>query len=282
MDSINRNRPVSAIQQQVKLAELIGKTQESIATGRKFNQPSEAPSSWLEISNLGRQSTIEESWLNNIGRARILAQQAESTMDTMSNGVARARELLIQANNETLAQQDREVIALELESLREQFAQLTQAKDSYGGNLFHAGDPIEMRIDTDILLTPSPNLQTVAQTIDIGGGATETLDQIMVGMIDAVRSGTAADRTTQLDRVNSLTGHFSSLVASQGLLVNRLDQQEQRLQQSQLNSTERRVTLERTDVTEAISQFQSLLVNLEAAQRLYAQSSSSSLIQLIG
>jgi flagellar hook-associated protein 3 FlgL len=282
MESINRNRPTSAIQQQKQLSEIIGKTQESIASGRSFNRPSEAPSSWLEISSLGRQSTIEDSWLNNIGRARILAQQAESTMGTISNGVARARELLIQANNETIAPQDREVIALELESLREQFAQLTQAKDSYGGDLFHAGDPIKMRIDTDVLLTPSPNLQTVAQTIDIGSGSTQSLDQIMVGMIDAVRSGTAADRTTQLDRASSLTNHFSSLVASQGLLINRMDQQEQRLQQSQLNSTERRVTLESTDVAEAISRFQSLLVNLEAAQRIYAQSSSNSLIQLIG
>ncbi len=282
MESINRNRPASAIQHQKLLTELMAKTQDSVATGRSFNKPSEAPSSWLEISSLSRQSTIEESWINNIGRARILAQQAESSLDTISNGVARTRELLIQANNETISSQDREVIALELESLREQFAHLTQAKDSYGGDLFHAGDPIQMRIDTDVLVTPSPNLQTVAGSIDIGGGSTDTLDQIMVGMIDAVRSGTAADRSTQLDRASSLTDHFSNQLARQGLLVNRLDQQEQRLEQSQLAFTERRVTLERTDVAEAISRFQSLLVNLEAAQRIYAQSSSNSLIQLIG
>ncbi|MEP2988217.1 MAG: hypothetical protein ABJN65_08190 [Parasphingorhabdus sp.] len=282
MESINRNRPASAIQHQKLLTELMAKTQDSVATGRSFNKPSEAPSSWLEISSLSRQSTIEESWLNNIGRARILAQQAESSLDTISNGVARTRELLIQANNETISSQDREIIALELESLHEQFAQLTQAKDSYGGNLFHAGDPIQMRIDTDVLVTPSPNLQTIAGSIDIGAGSTETLDQIMVGMIDAVRSGTAADRSTQLDRASALTDHFSNQLARQGLLVNRLDQQEQRLEQSQLAFTERRVTLERTDVAEAISRFQSLLVNLEAAQRIYAQSSSNSLIQLIG
>lgn len=282
MESINRNRPASAIQHQKLLTELMAKTQESIATGRSFNRPSEAPSSWLEISSLGRQSTIEESWLNNIGRARILAQQAESSLDTISNGVARARELLIQANNETISPQDRNVIALELESLQEQFTQLTQAKDSYGGGLFHTGDPIQMRIDSDTLVTPSPNLQTIAGAIDIGGGSTETLDQIMTNMVDAVRSGTAADRSTQLDRVSSLTDHFSNQLANQGLMVNRLDEQEQRLQQSQLAFTERRVTLENEDVAQAISRFQSLLVNLEAAQRIYAQTSSNSLIQLIG
>ncbi len=282
MESINRTRPADTIQKQSELNDLIGRTQETIATGIKFNRPSEAPSSWLEISSLGRQKTIEDSWLNNIGRARILAQQAESTFDTISNGIVRARELMVLANNETLAPQDREVIALELESLQEQFVQLTQAKDSYGGQLFHSGDPIQIRIDTDILLTPAPTQQAVSQDIDIGGGATESLDQIMTNMIAAVRTGTPADRSQQLDRAESLTDHFSNLLASQGLMVNRLDEQEDRLELSQLSFIERRSNLENTDIAEAISRFQSLLVNLEAAQRLYAQSERTSLISLIG
>ena len=117
-------------------------------------------------------------------------------------------------------------------------------------------------------------------SIDIGGVISD-LDTIMTTMIDAVRTGTAADRALQLDAGDSLINHFSNLVASQGLLVNRLDQQEDRLQQSQLTSTERRSALESTNVPEAISRFQSLLVNLEAAQKLYATSSSISLIRLI-
>lgn len=280
MESINRNRPNDSIQRQAELSALIGKAEESIASGKSFTRPSEAPSSWLEISSLGRKSAIESSWLNNIGRAGIMAQQAESSLDTMATGAIRAKELVILANNETLSSADREVIAIELESLRDQFNQLAQAEDSYGGKLFHTGDPIRMRIDTNVLVTPSPNIQTVTQSIDIGG-VTSDLDTIMTTMIDAVRTGTAADRALQLDAGDSLINHFSNLVASQGLLVNRLDQQEDRLQQSQLTSTERRSALESTDVPEAISRFQSLLVNLEAAQKLYATSSSISLIRLI-
>ncbi len=282
MESINRTRPADAIQRQNQLSELIARKQESIATGISFNRPSEAPSSWLEISSISRQSTIEDSWSNNIGRARILAQQAESTIDTMSNGSTRIRELMVLANNETLAPQDREVIALELASFQEQFNQLTQVKDNYGGQLFHSGDPIQMRIDTDVLVTPTPTAQAVAQDIDIGGGATENLDQILTDMIAAVRTGTQAERAEQLDRAKSLTDHFSSLLGVQGVLVNRLDEQDLRLQESKLNTTERRSALENTDIGQAISQFQSLLVNLEAAQRLYAQTANTSLIQLIG
>lgn len=280
MESINRNRPNHAIQKQSELSSLIGKTQESIASGKSFSRPSEAPSSWLEISSLGRKAAIENSWLNNIGRAVIMAQQAESSIDTMASSSIRAKELVILANNETLSVTDRSVIALELESLRDQVNKLSQAQNSYGGKLFQAGDPIEMRIDTNVLVTPSPNFQTVAQAINIGG-STSDLDTIMSEMITAVRTGTPADRAAQLGRADSLVNHYSNLLASQGLLVNRLDQQEDRLQKSQLTSTERRSVLENTDVSEAVSRFQSLLVNLEAAQRLYAKSSSTSLIQLI-
>lgn len=281
MESINRNRPNEGIQRQAELSALIGKTEESVASGKSFTRPSEAPSSWLEISSLSREAAIENSWLNNIGRAGIMAQQAESSLDTIASGAIRAKELVILANNETLSATDREVIAVELESLRNQFNQLTQARDSYGGKLFHDGDPIQMRIDTGVLVTPSPNLETVAMSIDIGG-STSDLDTIMTDMISAVRTGTAADRAAQLGRADSLINHFSNLITGQGLLVNRLDQQEARLQQSQLTTAERRSVLENTDIPEAISRFQSLLVNLEAAQRLYAKSTSTSLIQLIG
>ncbi|QJB67997.1 flagellin [Parasphingorhabdus halotolerans] len=281
MESINRNRPHDGIQKQSELSTLIGKTQESIASGKSFSRPSEAPSSWLEISSLGRKAAIEDSWLNNIGRAGIMAQQAESSLDTIASGAIRAKELVILANNNTLSATDRDVIALELESFRDQFKQLVQAKDSYGGDLFHSGDPIKMRIDTNVLLAPSPNLQSVALSIDVDGG-TSDLDTIMDEMINAIRTGTTADRATQLGRTDSLVNHFSSLIANQGLLVNRLDQQEDRLQKSQLTSTERRSMLENTDISEAVARFQSLLVNLEAAQKLYAKSNSTSLIQLIG
>ena len=281
MESINRNRPSDAIQIQAELSALIGRTEEKIASGKSFTRPSEAPSSWLEISSLGRKAAIEDSWLNNVGRARIMAQQAESSIDAIANGVARARELVILANNETISTQDRAVIAIELQGLRDQFAQLTQSQDSYGGRLFHAGDSIQMRIDTDVLVTPSPNLDTVAQSIAVDGGSSD-LDTIMSDMITAVRTGTPADRSLQLERAESMTNHFSSLLANQGVLVDRLNQQEDRLQRSQLSSSERRTTLESTDIAEAVTRFQSLLINLEAAQKLYAKSTSTSLIQLIG
>jgi len=281
MESINRNRPGDGIQMQAELSALIGRTQETIASGKSFSRPSEAPSSWLEISSLGRKAAMENSWLANIGRARIRAQQAESSIDAIANGVTRARELVILANNETISPQDRNVIAIELQGLRDQFAQLAQAQDSYGGKLFHAADPIQMRIDTNVLVTPSPNLETVAQSINIAGGPND-LDTIMAEMITAVQTGSLADRTLQLERAESMLDHFSNLIASQGVLVNRLDQQEDRLLRSQLASTERQSTLENTDIAVAVARFQSLLVNLEAAQRLYAKSNTTSLMQLIG
>lgn len=282
MQSINRTRPPDAIQKQAELSRLIARTEESVATGKKFTRPSEAPSAWLEISTISKQATIEDGWASNIGRARILSQQAESTIDTLSSGAARVRELMILANSETLAQRDRDIIALELESFRDQFNKLSLSKDNYGGYLFHSGDPIQMRIDADVMVTPAPTRQEVFGDIDIGGGMTEDLDVIMADMIDAVRTGNAADRSDQLAHAKSVSDHFATVIGRQGVQGNRLDEQELRLQESKLNITERLTALESTDVTEAIAQFKSLLVNLEAAQQLYAQTGRTSLIKLIG
>ncbi len=281
VESINRNRPITGIQQQGDLADLIAREQDRISTGRSFNRPSEAPSSWLEISSISRQSAFNDSWLNNVGRARILAQQAESTLDTMSSGAARVRELMVLANNDTLAPEDREIIALEMESLRDQFIQLADARDSYDGQLFHDGNPIQIRVDNNVLLTPTPTLDAVTGSVSLEAGGTASLTQIMNDTIDAVRSGTNAQRATQLDQLDDVNDHFSALLANQGLLLNRLDDQQFRIEQARLNSAERRSTLEDTNIAEAISRFQSLLVNLEAAQRLYAQSNSASLFRLI-
>lgn len=267
---------------QTELSRLIARTEESISTGKSFNRPSEDPSAWLEISTISRQATIEEGWLSNIGRARILSQQAESTIDTLSNGAIRVRELVVLANNETIAPRDREIIALELESYQDQFSKLSMAKDNYGGDLFHSGDPIRMRIDADFMVTPSPSRQDVFGNIDLGGGATDNLDAIMTDMINAVRSGTVAERADQLDNAKAVSDHFATVLGRQGILGNRLNEQELRLQDSDLNTVERLTALESTDVTKAIAQFKSLLVNLQAAQQLYAQSARTSLIQLIG
>lgn len=282
MQSINRTRPPDAIQKQTELSRLIARTEESVATGKKFNRPSEAPSAWLEISTISKQATIEDGWASNIGRARILSQQAESTIDTLSNGAARVRELMILANSETLAQRDRDIIALELESFRDQFNKLSLSQDNYGGYLFHPGDPIQMRIDADVMVTPAPTRQEVFGDIDLGGAVTGDLDVIMADMIDAVRTGNAADRSDQLGNAKSISDHFATVIGRQGVQANRLDEQELRLQESKLHITERLTALEGTDVTEAIAQFKSLLVNLEAAQQLYAQTGRTSLIKLIG
>ena len=281
VDSINRTRPITDIQQQGDLADLIAREQERISTGRSFNRPSEAPTSWLEISSISRQSAINDSWLSNVSRARILGQQAESTLDTMASGAARARELMVLASNETLAPQDREIIALEMENLHDQFIQLADARDSYDGQLFHNGNPIQIRVDNNVLLTPTPNLDAVTGSVALEAGGTAALTQIMNDTIDAVRTGTAAERATQLDQMDDVNDHFAALLADQGLLLNRLDDQQSRIEEARLNATERRATLENVDVAEALSRFQSLLVNLEAAQRLYAQSSSASLFRLV-
>lgn len=271
MESINRNRAPQEVQQQLDIARLISEKQEEVATGRKIDQPSDNPASWLEISTIARRQSDEAAWMSNIGRAETRAGSAETSLDSISNGLIRMRELMIQANNDTFGPVDRETIAIEMEGLQATFNDSLAAQDSFGGALFQDGEPLQIPINENILIVSSPSIQTVTEDIPIGGGAVADFDTVITDIIAAVRSGDTADRTALLDPLDKVQDHMNNQVAQQGIIGNRLETAKIYLQDNSINLAERRSALEDTDLSETISKVQSLLVNLQAAQAVYGQ-----------
>lgn len=271
MESINRNRAPQEVQQQLDIARLISEKQEEVATGRKIDQPSDNPASWLEISTIARRQSDEAAWMSNIGRAETRASSAETSLDSISNGLIRMRELMIQANNDTFGPIDRETIAIEMEGLLATFNDSLAAQDSFGGALFQDGEPLQIPINENILVVSSPSIQTVTDDIPIGNGATADFETVITDIIAAVRSGDTADRTALLDPLDKVQDHMNNQVAQQGIIGNRLETAKIYLQDNGINLAERRSALEDTDLSETISKVQSLLVNLQAAQAVYGQ-----------
>jgi len=281
MQSINRNRPPENIRQQLDLSRIIAEKQQEVATGRKIEQPSDNPASWLEISNIARLQSDESAWVSNIGRARARSSSAETSLTAVSNGLVRMQELLIQSNNETISAADRETIAIEIEGLLSAFQDSLAVQDSFGGAVFQDGDPIEVPINENIRVVSSPSIQTVTDNISIGGGATSDFQTIITNIIAAVRSGTSADRSANLEPLQETQEHLNNLIAQQGIIGNRLDSAKEYLDANAIDLAERRSALEDTDLTETISKIQSLLVNLQAAQAVYSQIEQRSLFDLL-
>lgn len=281
VQSINRSRAPKEVLQQIDLAKAIADQEQAVATGKRFTKPSQDPQAWLEISSLSRFQTDEAAWTSNIGRAETRASQAEASFNAMSSGITRARELLVLASNGTLTDADRAGLAIELEGIAKDIQDLAGQRDSFGGPLFSAGPAIAVPIGNNRQVVAAPNLQTVTENVDIGGGATASLDDIMTAVVAAVKTGTAADRAAQLPALDGALDHVTGLLTKQGVARNTLEQTSDQLAQNKVSLAERRSQLEDVDVTQAISQSKALLTNLQAAQAVYAKVSENILLDYL-
>lgn len=281
VQSINRYRAPEAVSQQVLLSRLIADQQALVGGESRIANPSNDPKGWLESATIARFQSDEAAWTNNLGRAETRASQAEASLNTIANGLIRARELLLQGNSGTISPVDPETLALEIEGLALDFADTLSQKDNYGGQLFGSGPPIRMPIGDGRTTVASPNLETVRENIPIGGGATATLEEIMAATAESIRNGTGADRAAQLTALDGALIRVTQLLTQQGVVGTTLESTREQLEQSRLSLAARKSEVTDANVTEALTRLQSLMTNLQATQAVYAKISQQTLLDYL-
>ena len=127
-------------QQQVntfsKLTENIQNLQSKISSGKKFVSASDDPVAAAELSGLNtvkeRFNQYSENAISGINRLNI----ADASLQSITNLMVRARELTIQAANDTFGAIDREAFALELDEMKKEMFSVANAVDSKGAFIF--------------------------------------------------------------------------------------------------------------------------------------------------
>lgn len=281
VQSVNRYRAPAAVAQQIGLSNLIAQQQALVGGESRVARPSNDPKSWLEVANISRFQSDEAAWTNNLGRAETRASQAEASLNTIVNGLIRTRELLLQANSGTISPSDPEALAIEVEGLASDFDDALGQRDNFGGQLFGSGPPIRVPISDGRTTVASPNLDAVQDAIEVGGGATATLGDIMAATAASIRSGDGTDRAAQLDALDGALNRMTQLLTRQGVVRSTLESTRDQLAQSNLSLAARRSELSDANVTEALTRLQSLMTNLQATQAVYGRISQQTLFDYI-
>lgn len=282
VQSVNRYRAPAAVSQQISLSQQIAKQQALVGGESRIANPSDDPKGWLEVATISRFQTNEEAWTNNLGRAETRASQAEASLNTIANGLIRARELLLQANSGTVSPSDPEALALEVEGLASDFKDALGQRDNYGGQLFGSGPAIRVPISDGRTTVAAPNMDAVQNDIPIAGGAMATLDEIMAATAESIRNGDGSDRADQLTALDGALDRITQLLTKQGVVSTTLESTRDQLEQSKLSLAGRKSELSDANVTEALTRLQTLMTNLEATQAVYAQISEQTLFDYIG
>lgn len=288
-----------------RLSTLTGRTQtisDQIATGKKLTAPSDDAVGYQRLQAIARASADDTAWGKNIDAARTVLNQADTTLDAVTNQLQKAQELTIQASSGTLSNGNRTIIAAQLRSIVDDLVSLANSKDARGGPLFGAatgdtavtrtaagivsftgtGDPVAIPIGEGASVQPSESAERIFGGLTSSAGATDVF-AIISNLATALEAGgspgTAASDAlsgvkASLDQVGNVRGSIGARGA-------RLDLESARLESTAATRDTERSSIEDTDLTAAIVELQKTTTILQATQASLSRLSSLSLFDYL-
>jgi flagellar hook-associated protein 3 FlgL len=126
----------SAVNGMLRQQASVSRTQEQVASGKRVNSAADDPVAAVQLQDLARiQAQLEQYGKNAVSVTTRLQQEEQSLADATTT-LERVRELVLQANNATLTDADRQSVLTELRSRVSELQALANRRDSNGDYLF--------------------------------------------------------------------------------------------------------------------------------------------------
>ena len=269
------------VNRQLRLATEVARAQTEISTGKRILAPSDDPVGAARVSEIARTQANQEIWRANLNGAQALASNAEGALAALTTAFNRANELMLSAANGTLSAENRNAIALELDSIAEEVAGLRETRDSRGELLFPAASAsVRIPVGADLAIAAVGTREGVFETVATAAGP-RSLSAILTAAAAAVRSNNPAAIAAALTDTNAGSRHVIAAHAEQGSRGARIDALRERIESSALDLAEERSSVESADVMEVVARLQSKQLSLEAAQATFARINRATLFDLL-
>lgn len=240
--------------------ERLSTLQNVLASGKKINSPSDDPVGVGYALRYQAYISHNEQYQKNADGATSFLDFTDTTLSQINDVLQRARELAVRGANDTMAQQDRNAIASEVDQLFDQTVQL--ANTQFNGKYIFNGQNTEQIPYTGN--TPwNANVDTGSINYPLSDGVT-----IPVNITGDKVIGTSADADNALKVLNDLSnslkiGDTTGINNALANLTTRLDKlQEAR---ADVGARSNRVDLIKNRLDDMNTNFQSLLSTTEDA-----------------
>ncbi|WP_353136402.1 flagellar hook-associated protein FlgL [Limnohabitans sp.] len=282
------------------------KVQEQLSTGLQIVKPSDAPDKASLVTRLESELARQSGYQDTLKAVNVRLTAEETALKNTSDVMFRIKELSVQAANDTLGPQDRQSIALELGSLRDQILSLANSQDSNGNYLFsgsrageeafskdsngriiYQGDHARMKVNVgdnrrmNLNLPGSDIFTRVVRDDGKGGKVGVDFFQALDDLTQAVKT---ADRTKMqrgIGEIDTLQIGVSEGLGQIGADLSVVDMQTTVLDQVVLRLQTTRSDIEDLDYTEAITRMNKDQLALEAAQSSFSKISQMSLFKFL-
>jgi flagellar hook-associated protein 3 FlgL len=125
-----------SLNQMLSLQQQAARTQEQIASGRKYATAADDPLGAVQVERLNRELAQRAQYQKNIDLADNELRMEEASLKQAGDLLQRVRELAVQAGNTVLTAEDRTFIAAEVETRLDELMQLMNTQLASGDYLF--------------------------------------------------------------------------------------------------------------------------------------------------
>ncbi|WP_431025799.1 flagellar hook-associated protein FlgL [Halomonas sp. H5] len=109
---------------------------QKIASGKRVTNPSDDPQAASRAVGVSQSKAVTQQYMDSRVSARNALSQSESVLNSVNDGITRAKTLLLQASNDPLSDVDRNSVASELKGLYESLLGQANSTDGNGRYLF--------------------------------------------------------------------------------------------------------------------------------------------------
>ena len=284
----------------------LAKSQAQLAQGKQVINPSDAPDQAATIQRLKSIMSRQASYQTTLNSVQTRLREEDSTLQSVSDLLIRAKEVAVQAANDTLSLSNRKALGVEMQGLRDQILSLANSKDSSGNYIFAGsrvntapfvsvagGSPQYVGDQTRMTVKVGENrsMQINRSGTDVFTPVSRTLPN---GSVEGVGFFTSLDdlikgiNTADPLRIQGGVGEMDKLLegltfaqANIGSGLKGIDQQNSVIEDTVLNLTTTLSSFEDLDYTSAITKMNQQMMSLEAAQSSFAKISQLNLFNFI-
>jgi flagellar hook-associated protein 3 FlgL len=283
------------------------KVQEQLSTGLQIVKPSDEPDKASLVTRLESELSRQAGYQDTLKAVNVRLTAEETALKNTSDVMYRIKELSVQAANDTFGTQDRQSIALELTTLRDQILSMANSQDSNGNYLFsgsragepafnkdssgrisYQGDHSRMKVNVgdnrrmNLNMPGSDAFTRVVRDDGKGGKVGVDFFQALDDIVQAVKSEDRTKIQRGIAEVDTLQNGVSEALGQIGADLSVVDMQTNVLDQVVLRLKTTRSDIEDLDYTEAITRMNKDQLALEAAQSSFSKISQMSLFKYLG
>jgi len=293
-----------ATNRMLELQSAQAKLQNQITTGKKIASPSDDPIGTTRSIALRQAQNINTQFTNNRQTAFTQLSTAEVVLGKATDVIISAQSLITGAKNGVLSNTDRLSLAIDLESLLSQLAELANSKDGVGNYLFagysnttqpfvktttgysYQGDnqglAVQVSESRQMAISETGNQIFQAGANDVFQALTEVIALLKTPVSSPALS--LALNTGLGDALNSMGLSLDSVLTSRanfGSKLREIESMNDFASAVDLLYSDNLSKLEDLDYTKALSDLAKQQTILEAAQKSFVKTSSLSLFNII-